>query len=86
MSRKTVLLTAVGSLASLLFGGCGGGSAMSSSPPAYEPITISLSSSATTAPFNGVSPTLTVAGAERTVRESVAVATGPPSVAFTIAE
>jgi len=61
MSRKTVLLTAVGSLASLLFGGCGGGSAMSSSPPAYEPITISLSSSATTAPFNGVSPTLTVA-------------------------
>jgi hypothetical protein len=61
MSRKTAILIAFGSFALLQFNGCGsGGSSMTTSPPAYNPITISLSSSATTAPLNGASPTVTV--------------------------
>lgn len=55
MSRKTAILIAFGSLASLQFSGCGG-----SSVPVYYPITISLSSSATTVPLNSATPTITV--------------------------
>ncbi|MGD0630819.1 MAG: hypothetical protein ABR987_15925, partial [Terracidiphilus sp.] len=62
MSQKLTLSIALGSFALLLFSGCGGGnaSAGSNAPPTLYPITISLSSSATTAPVSGASPTVTV--------------------------
>jgi len=55
MSRKTAILIAFGSFASLQFSGCGG-----SSTPAYYSIAISLSSSAATTPLNSATPTITV--------------------------
>ncbi len=80
MSQRLTFSIALGSLALLLSSGCGGNASTGSNAlPTLYPITISLSSSTTTAPVSGASPTVTVT-VQRVVGDNNSVTLNAASV------